>query len=465
MAGLSDRIYANIPVSLQNLVISGYGFTWSRRRFGGVFEKHLHEFKDREAFNAQQWRDYQTVQLRSLLLHAYETVPYYHHIYGMAGFSEKDFQRFELEDLKRLPFLDKEELRQFGKTQLISTRLEKGGNFFASSGSTGTPTSILYSRAFHQRWSAAFEARIRHWAGLTRQMPRGMIGGRRIIQSAKAPPPYYRYNRCEKQTYFSAYHISRKTAADYLDGIYKHRVEYMTGYAMSNYFLAGMFQELALKPPTLRAVVVSSEKLTPLMREVFRKVYGCRTYDSYSGVEACGLISENEHGELVVSPDVGIMEVIDEKGREVTPGEWGEVVSTGFLNYDQPLIRYRIGDLVRRAADQNSKSGRNMPLIGEILGRVEDKIVGPDGREMVRFHGLFTNLRYLLCAQVVQEALDRITVRVIVESGFSAAEERLIAERVKSQLGDVGVTVVRMTELPRNANGKVQAVISNLQEH
>ncbi len=67
---------------------------------------------------------------------------------------------------------------------------------------------------------------------------------------------------------FSAYHISPKTAENYLQGIRGHAVEYMTGYTMSNYFLARMFDELSLEAPELRAVVVSSEKLKcqPLVR-------------------------------------------------------------------------------------------------------------------------------------------------------------------------------------------------------
>ena len=74
------------------------------------------------------------------------------------------------------------------------------------------------------------------------------------------------------------------------------------------------------------------------------------------------------------------------------PGETGEVYSTGLLNFDQPLIRYRIGDMVKLAENQQTLCGRNMPVIEEIVGRVEDTVIGRDGREMVRFHGIFINL-------------------------------------------------------------------------
>lgn len=457
-----NRLYRRLPVAMQNMAISGYGLYWKRRRFGGVFENELRLYKEREELTAEGWRAHQTVELRRLLLHAFRTVPYYRRTYSAAGFREAEFHRFELEDLKRLPFLEKADLRRFGRTELVSTQREDGGAFFASSGSTGTPTSILYSHAFHQRWSAAFEARVRHWAGVDRQTPRGMIGGRRVVPEADAEPPYYRYNCFERQTYFSAYHISKRTVANYIEGMRRHRVAYMTGYAMSNFFLARTIKELGMEAPQLHGVVTSSEKLTRPMRSIFHDVYGCPTFDGYSGVEACSLISENEFGELAISPDVGIVELLDENGQEVKSDVAGEVVSTGLLNFDQPLIRYRIGDYARRAAEQASQSGREMPLVGEISGRTEDRVIGPDGREMVRFHGVFVDLPHICSAQVVQEAIDHITIRVISEEGFSSAEECIITDRVRSQLGDVEVKIVRVEELATTESGKVKAVISEL---
>ncbi len=461
MAGLAEIVYGTLPPFAQNIAVSAYGYMWHRRRFSGIFEAELRGFKAREGFDAAQWRAYQTTQLRRLLKHAFETVPFYRLKYSAAGFSTAAFDAFELEHLNRLPFLEKDELRRYGTTDLLSVRREHGGQFFASSGSTGTPTNILFSHMFHQRWSAAMEARVRHWAGLHRHMRRGTIGGRRILQTADAPPPYYRFNWVEKQTYFSAYHIAPGTVHDYLHGMIKHRVEYMTGYAMSNYLLAAMLHDRSLEGPPLRAVVTSSETLTADMRGMFRKVYGCRTYDSYSGLEACGLISETEAGALAISPDVGIMELLDDQGQEVPPGDCGEIVSTGLLNFDQPLIRYRIGDVARRGHTAPAQ-GREMPVVEQILGRVEDTVVGPDGRKMVRFHGLFINLPGLRAAQVVQEAPDRLTIRVIAEPEFSSAEEQIMAQRLQSQLGDVQVTVDRVSELERNANGKVPAVISRV---
>lgn len=445
----------------QNIAISAYGYGWKKRRYGGLFEKELKGFNDRETYTWHQWDEYSTKQLRILLVHAYDSVLFYKNEFAKTGWVRTMLENFESNDLNKLPILEKDDLRRYGSTALLSTRLEKGGQFFTSSGSTGTPTQILFSHAMHQRWSAGFEARIRHWAGVDRNTPRGMIGGRRVVAEGMATPPYYRYNYFEKQTYFSAYHIAANTASNYLNGMLQNNVRYMTGYAMSNYFLARFFQELKLNAPGLDAVITSSEKLTPEMRSTFKHVYGCKSYDSWSGVEACGLVSECEHGSLHVSPDLGIIEILDDSGKPVKPGEAGEVVCTGLVNFDQPLIRYRIGD-VMRLGKEPCKCGRSMPVISEIIGRTEDTVIGQDGREMVRFHGIFIGLPNLIEGQVIQWELDKFEIKVVTTGKWTEAEAAIIKGRMESQLGEVQVAIQVVDSIARNQNGKFQAVISHV---
>lgn len=461
--GSIDNLYKSLPIPAQNLIISLYGWYWKKRRFGGVFEEELFNFRLRNNYTEMQWKEYQEQKLRELLIHAFTHVPFYKEKYSKAGFKLIDFQNFKQENLSSLPFLEKQELRKFGETKLLSDNRDKG-SFYSSSGSTGTPTKIYYSHRFHQVWSASFEARIREWAGINRFTPRGMIGGRRVVNEGDSKGPFYRYNSFEKQTYFSAYHIGPNTVKNYIDGMIRGKVEYMTGYAMSNYFLAQEIEKAGLKAPQLKAVITSSEKLTLEMRQTFKRVYQCETFDSYSGVEACGLISETPDGYLVNSPDVGILEVLDEHDNAVPFGGTGEVVSTGLLNFDQPLIRYRIGDRVCLGKDKEGPENNNMPVISRIEGRVEDKVIGPDGRVMVRFHGVFIDHQGLIASQVVQEKTDLIILRLVTDSSYSKQiSEPIMVQRIQSQLGyDFKVGFEYLEELPRTSSGKIKAVVSKL---
>lgn len=458
---LAERIYSKAPVWLQNVFVSLYGLQWKRRRFGGVFASELKQYKEREKYTAAEWEDYTNSQLRVILLHTFNTVPYYRDKWTALGITGEQLKSFTLSDINLLPFLSKEDLRKYCKTTLLSEKKENGGSYFESSGTTGTPTSILFSDAMHQRWSAVYEARVRNWAGVDNNMSRAMIGGRRVLPDANARPPYYRHNYFEKQLYFSAYHIAPNTVEDYAAGLNKYKPAYMVGYAMSHYFLARFIKERGLQVPQMKAVITSSEKLTPEMREVMEDVYRCKTYDGWSGVEACGLVSECECGGLHISPDVGLIEILNENGEPSKPGEYGEVVCTGFLNYDQPLIRYKIGDYLR-VSDKQCSCGRQMPLVEEITGRIEDAIIGKDGREMVRFHGIFIGLPAIVKGQIVQETLEDIIINVEAERELTAEEREILTKRIYSQLGEVNVQIFEMKEIPCGNNGKFRAVISKV---
>ncbi|MGV3599485.1 MAG: phenylacetate--CoA ligase family protein [Bacteroidota bacterium] len=461
MGKITDKIYPLVPVWMQNIGISIFGYAWQKRRFGGIFNSELQKFKERESFTEQDWKEYQTQELRKILVHAYENVTFYRDKYSKAGFTLEDFKNFEIEDLNKLPFLEKDELRQFGKTTLLSSTVDKDGAYYSSSGSTGTPTSIYISKSMHQKWTAGYEVRVKNWAGVNKNMVRGMIGGRRILPSSKAKAPFYRYNFFEKMVYYSAYHISKQTAENYVEGMKKHKVDFMMGYAMSNFFLARLINELQLDAPKLKAVITSSEKLTAEMREEFKKAYGCESFDTWSGVEACAQISECEHHVLHESPDIGIIEVIDDNNQYVISGNAGEAICTSFINYNQPLIRYRCGDVLR-PSDTQCKCGRHMRVYDEIVGRLEDVVIGADGREMVRFHGIFINLPNIVEGQVIQNSVTDFEIKVVTTNLLTESEEQTIRKRMESQLGSMNLVISNVASIPKGPNGKFKAVISNV---
>ena len=87
--------------------------------------------------------------------------------------------------------------------------------------------------------------------------------------------------------------------------------------------------------------------------------------------------------------------------------------------------------------------GRNMPLIQDIEGRMEDVITGPDGRQMVRFHGIFIGIPAIERAQVIQHTLTQIEIKIQNETSLSNEELLLIQSRLESQLGPMEVNIVQ----------------------
>jgi phenylacetate-coenzyme A ligase PaaK-like adenylate-forming protein len=463
MKKLFELIYYSLPLSFQNIAISIFGYYWYRRRFGGVFKSELEKSKQRSLWTEREWKDWQETMLKKLLNHSIKTVPYYQDIFADHNITDESIKNFRIEDLSRIPVLHKNEMRRFADSKLLSNEPEHGGAVFHTSGSTGTPLKIIYSLGMQQKYSAIYEANVRNWAGLNLKCSRGVIGGRRIIKEGVNKGPYYRYNMIEKQVYFSAYHISKETVQDYVEGMWKYKIEYLEGYASSNYYLARFIEEMDIKAPKLKAVLTSSEKLTDEMRKTFKRVYKCEAFDSYNGVDLCNLISECEYHRLHVVSDAGIIEVLNNDGQQCKPGETGEVVATGLLNFDQPLIRYQVGDLVKIAEDQNCPCKRNLLVIDEIIGRVEDMVIGPDGREMRRFHGITIDIPGIVESQIIQHELSKFEIKLVVSQVYSNNSDLILKKRMISQLGDINLDVNIVESIARSPNGKFKSVISHIQ--
>lgn len=130
--GFVEKLYEKSPIFLQNALISGYGLFWKNRRFGGQFNEELENYLLRESWSESKIILYQESKLRELLIHAFETVPYYYERYSQEGLKSKDLVNFKLKDLSFLPFLEKEDLREFGDTLLISRKRNKGSFFLVA---------------------------------------------------------------------------------------------------------------------------------------------------------------------------------------------------------------------------------------------------------------------------------------------------------------------------------------------
>lgn len=463
MRALLKRIYPYVPVPVQNLGISAFGYVYKRERFGREFAPTLAGFLERDRWPVERMRAHVDKALRDVLRRTLD-VPYYREHWEKARIGPFDLANITSDTLHRLPILEKEALRR-NPMAFVPDRGRPVGRLLSyfSSGSTGTPIRAICTPSAQQRFAAAREARSYRWAGASILRPRAMIGGQPVVSTGHARPPFYRYNFAERQVYFSAYHISPATIGNYVAGFNRYRPESITGYAFSQFLVARLMLEHGLQFDfTPRAAVTSSERLTDRMRTIMQHAWRCRVYEEYGSVENCGLATECEEGSLHVSPDFGIMEIVDGEGTPVGPGVEGRVVCTGLLNDAQLLVRYEIGDAAVWSGRRCGCGRDHLPVLEAVTGRVEDVIVGPDGRELVRFHFVFVGLAHVLEGQVVQEALDQFRVRLVVEDGFGEEQVLEIQRRFHDRLGPVSVIVERVSELERTSRGKVRGVISHL---
>ncbi len=157
-----------------------------------------------------------------------------------------------------------------------------------------------------------------------------------------------------------------------------------------------------------------------------------------------------------------LVEILRPDGTPCDPGEPGEVVTTSLIRTYQVFIRYRLGDVAAWDTEP-CPCGLAMPVIKEVVGRTEDVVVGPDGRLMVRFHGIFADQPHIREGQIIQEATDHIHVKVVPAAGFGPADIAEVTRRIQQRLtASVRVSVEEVQSIPRNKSGKFQAVINRV---
>jgi len=147
--------------------------------------------------------------------------------------------------------------------------------------------------------------------------------------------------------------------------------------------------------------------------------------------------------------------------KNVVPGE---LVCTGLLNADMPLIRYRMGDcaVLEDGAASKCACGRSLPTIASLEGRSDDVLQTPDGRQVGRLDPAFKGSMPLHEAQIIQESLQQIRVLYVPAEGFTPSSGDAIVRAIHEHMGSVEVVLQEVSQIPRERNGKFRAVISKV---
>ncbi|MBA3394634.1 MAG: phenylacetate--CoA ligase family protein [Deltaproteobacteria bacterium] len=457
--GFADRLYPKLPTLAQHAAVSAFGLKWRWRRFGGNYQQECDAFIAREHYKLDAWHAYQTMALRETLRLA-RRAPHYRRL----GLDDRVIDRFELADLASLPILEKSETRADPHAFLVDGLDRAKLTICPTSGSSGTPVRTYMSNEDFRRSLALREARSCRPAGVSFRLPRATFSGRLVVPDAVSAGPFYRFNLAERQVYFSAFHLSPRNAPDYVRALNRHKIVWATGYTHSFEQLGLMMIEQGIAPPpTLRAIITTSEKLTAGGRKVIERAFGCRAFEEYGQVEDACWAGERADGHMYVSPDAGIIQLVDGEGatRPYDDPAEGQIVATSLIRKSQIFLRYRLGDVARW--DPAATRATGTPILAEITGRIEDVVIAPDGRRTVRFHGIFTEMPGVREAQVIQEARDRLRILVVPAPAYGQDTVAEIVRRVQQRMtSEMRVDVEPVDAIPRTAAGKFQAVISRL---
>jgi len=448
------ELYWRLPVGLQERLLSSYARRLDRRYYGGVFEEECGIIRSRNFRSPAEVEKWQLESLNRMLDAAVRRVPYYR---DLLRTSRRPLH--SLAELASLPRLERQRIRQHEEEFLDETLDRKELFQDKTSGSTGTPLTISWPTTPLQRFWAAFEVRVREAAGVDRNVPRAMLGGRPIVRGDTEKPPFWRYNRVWRQLYLSSYHVSVRNAPGYIAAIKESGVRWITGYGSAIAALAESATAAGVSPLPLDVVVVSGDTLQRGMRRSIEEFFRCRCYDSYGQVEGVSMGMECGEGRMHLIPEVGIVEILREDGTPCAPGEVGEMTATGLINDGMPLIRYRTGDTAALAADQRCGCGLPHPIIENLEGRVDDYLETTDGRRIGRLSTAMKRSPTIHSAQIVQDQPGHAYLLVRPGSGYRREDAVAVRDDIVERVGDVDFEIIEVAEIPKTPKGKTRLVV------
>lgn len=462
MSNLARSLYRMLPYPAKTVMASAHGYRLRRWRYGPETDRLVAEALERDKYSPEQWKRWQTERLGPLLHRAATMVPFYREQWAER---RRSGDRAPWDELANWPILSKESVRNNPQAFVADDRDVRKLLLVETSGTTGKPLKLWRSVETERRWFALFEARLRAWNGVSRQDRWANCGGQRVASGGRRRPPFWVWNRALHQLYLSSYHVSPGNVAAYIAALDRYEIRYLLGYPSALAALAGGALEQGLATPHMDVVLSNAEPLFDRQRDVIGRAFRAPVRDTYGQAEIVAAASECTAGSMHLWPDAGATEWLrDEADEPVEPGCVGRLVSTGLLNEAMPLVRYENGDR-GFAADSAAACvcGRLLPVLEGFEGRTADLLFTPAGSPVGGLDTIFHSGLRMREAQIVQERLDFIRIRVVPAPGFSDADCVDMQKGVQARLGtDVEVVVDCVDEIPRTPAGKFRIQVCNL---
>ena len=300
-----------------------------------------------ETLSRAEMEELQLARLQETVARVYEKVPYYRAKMQEKGLSPADIQT--LADLQKLPFTTKQDMRDTYPFGLFAVPKDELVRIHASSGTTGKPTVVGYTRGDLETWTDCV-SRIACMGGATGKDVAQICFGYGMFTGA-----FGLHYGLEK---IGAAIVPSSTGNSEKQLMYMQDFETTLLVATPSYALrlAEVAQGMGINPKTdlhIKTALVGSELLTDAMREEMHAVWGkdVNITSNYGMSELMGPGVSGEclqHCGMHINEDYFIPEIINSETGEVLPaGEKGELVITCIKKEGLPLIRYRTKDVTR----------------------------------------------------------------------------------------------------------------------
>ena len=434
-----------------------YVFPIEVRLGGGTF-RQLYEFLHvSEGWSQSKLRRFQALQLRKLLSYAVKNVPFYNGV-KLTG--------DPFRDIKRFPIVTKDIIQQ-NLSDFISNNMTRYNTHLATTGGTSGRQLRFYldNSAYAKEWAFI----IKLWERTGYKLGDKVISIRGVEFRRADRGIYWQEQPIYNAVELSPFHMNPKTLPLYIEKIKEWMPQFIHGYPSAITILAKYILSNDVKGlPRIKGLLLASENLYPGQRKPLEEAFKARVFSWYGQSEKVILAGECEFSSYYhVFPEYGYTELLGRDGSTIEqPGEEGELVGTGFLNYAMPFIRYRTGDYAKLSEEQACACRRHYKLIEDVKGRrLQEMVVGKHGSLIsltaLNIHSDELNKVYNF--QFFQDKPGEVMLRLKVNKNFKKQDEKGIIEAFRRKVGDeLDIVIEKVSEIELTPTGKTSFLVQKL---
>ena len=325
-----------------------------------------------ETMDRESLRKLQGERLANIVKHTYENVEFYRKRMDEAGVKPSDIR--SIDDITKLPFMQKQDLRDYYPFGTFAAPMKDIVRFHASSGTTGKPIVAGYTQKDLDNWSEGVARCLTAYGATKEDIIQVSYGYGLFTGGLGAHDGATRIGATVLPT--SSGNTSKQIML--MKDLGSTILCCTPSYAL---FLAESIEndpETTLKDIKLRFGVFGAEPWTENMRKELETKLGIKAYDIYGLTEVSGpgVGGECEYQDGThLWEDLFYPEIIDPQTLQpVEPGQQGELVFTTLTKEGMPVIRYRTRDLTHLNYEK-CRCGRTMVRMGRIVGRSDDMLI------------------------------------------------------------------------------------------
>lgn len=451
------NFYNHAPVWCQNLLCDLEGRRIHYQRYRKDFWQALDFLCKSEWWSFKRLREYQNARLRYIVDHAFNYVPYYRSLFDDLGISPQDIQT--VDDLKILPILTKEKVIAAGESIVSRAYRRRHFHHFYTSGTTGT-SLLVASLPFTTSFQWAVWWRHRRRFGLKVGNSHVQFTARQIVPTHQKYPPFWRRCKPLNQLRISLCHLTPSNIPDIVKYLERGGWRYYAGYPSALYVLADYLRSIGRPLRNGPEFFASgAESLLPFQTQMISKWLNCQIIDQYGLGERVANISQCEEGSYHIDMEFAFLET-DNALTRTDHCRSCRIIGTGLQNPAMPLLRYDTGDIMTISA-RECRCGRQSPVVDSIDGRIESYVFTPSGRRLGRLMTVFKEMPSIKEAQILQEQIDSIKVRVVKRNEYQDKDESLLLRNLRKWVGDeLEIYIQYVDKIARSSSGKYRAVIS-----